>query len=409
MNDDAPRRLKGRSYAETRSAVLDLVRARESVSRVELAQLASLTEATISKIVRELLDEGIVIEAGRGKSTGGKRPILLTLNTGRLYALGVALDRWSTVLVLCGLNGSVVDRFVAAGSGSQSPRRVVSRAAGHVLKMLERNGIDRSSVVGLGVATSGRRHGPNGWGVDAVLADVWDTFDTATELQSRVGIPVVMENDANCAALGAFWSGTDPRRDFMSVYMSSGIGAGIVIGGSLYRGASGNAGEIGHVVVVPDGEECWCGGRGCLETVGPPRGVLRTVRADAALSARFPPADADGAYEVKPFTRIARAYHDGDPVARELVEESARHVATVLLGLVNALDLDRVQLTGPGFATVGEVYARAVRERLAAAAVSRGVHEVEVEIGDVGPDVAAIGAASLVLHSNLTPHYADRL
>ncbi|MEZ0493368.1 ROK family transcriptional regulator [Kineococcus sp. TBRC 1896] len=410
MNDAAPRRLKGRTSAETRSAVLDLIRAGEGISRAELALASSLTEATISKIVRQLLDEGIIIEAGRGRSTGGKRPTLLTLNTGRLYALGVALDRWSTVLVLCGLNGSVVDRTVAAGSGSQSPRRVVSRAAGHVRTLLQRNGVDPSDVVGLGVATSGRRRGPDGWGVDAAIADVWDTFDTASELEARTGIRVVMENDANCAALGSFWTGTDARRDFMTVYMSTGIGAGIVLGGSLYRGASGNAGEIGHVVVDPEGAECWCGGRGCLETVGPPRGVVRTVAADPVLSRRFlpgGPAQDRGASE--PFGQIARAYRAGDGAAEELIENAAQQVATVVLGLVNTLDLDEVRLAGPGFATLGEVYVRAVRERLAASAVSRGLHDVVVELGEVGPDVTAIGAASLVLHSSLTPHYAARL
>ena len=384
--------------------MLDLIRSSETISRVELSQRSSLTEVTIAKIVKELLAEGVVIEAGRGKSTGGKRPTLFTLNTGVLYAVGVSLDISKIVIALCGLNGTMVERVDLAGHGSQPPPQVMDRVAKSIKGLLTRRGLTKNSVVGVGVASTGRRRGSLGWGAYEEMDDIWDSFDIANELESRCGMDVMVENDANCVALGAFWAGgNDSARDFMTVYMSTGIGAGIVIGGSIFRGASDNAGEIGHIIVEPDGSECWCGSRGCLETVGPPKGIVMQVRADPELFGLFDGGDAVDESAV--YARVLRGFADGVPEAAALIDLSARRIAAALLGLVNALDLDHVQLTGPGFAAAGERYAAELQAVLDRAAFSRRIHPVAVEMGGTGPHVAAMGAASVVLHSSLTPHH----
>lgn len=404
MTDTSPRRLRGRSYAETRSAVLDLIRSSETVSRVELSQRSSLTEVTIAKIVKELLADGLIIEAGRGKSTGGKRPTLFTLNTGVLYAVGVSLDISRIVIALCGLNGTMIERVDLAGQGSEPPPEVMTRVSKSIKQLLTRRGLNRDSIVGVGVASTGRRRGSLGWGPYEETEDIWDDFDIAAELESRCRIAVIVENDANCVALGAFWAGgNDSPRDFMTVYMSTGIGAGIVIGGTIFRGTSDNAGEIGHIVVEPDGLECWCGSRGCLETVGPPKGMVLQVRADPELFALFDAGEA--ADEAAVYARVLRGLAERAPQAEALIDRSARRVATALLGLVNALDLDLIQLTGPGFAAAGERYAVELKAVVDRAAFSRRVHPVAVEMGGTGPDVAAMGAASVVFHGSLTPHH----
>ncbi|MCO4239243.1 ROK family transcriptional regulator [Pseudarthrobacter sp. MDT3-28] len=406
MTEITPRRLKGRSYAETRSAVLDLIRSSESISRVDLAQQSSLTEVTISKIVKELLAEGIVIPAGQGRSTGGKRPTLLKLNTGVLYAVGVALDVPTIVIVLCGLSGTLIERVDIPGMGVEPPPIVVARVAEAVSQLLERRGLQPSSIMGVGVASSGRRRGPLGWGADPTIAKNWEQFDTAAELELQCRIPVVVENDANCVALGTFWSrGTTAARDFMTVYMAQGIGAGIVINGAVFRGASDNAGELGHVVVEPDGVECWCGASGCLETVGTPRGIVRQVQADPKLAALFGVGDAPN--EAVIYKNVLEGLSKGMPQAEALITRSVDRVSSVLLGLANVLDLDWIQLTGPGFAAEGKRYAKQLRKLTDNASFTRGVHTVTVELGGTGPDVAALGAASVVLHGSLTPHHQN--
>lgn len=405
MDNAAPSRLKGRSYAETRSAVLDLIRSGDGISRVDLSHRSGLTEATISKIVKELLAEGVVTTVGLAESTGGKRATLLALNTSVLYALGVTLDVSTIVIVLCGLNGAAIHRLSLPGLGSDEPDEVIDRTARAIDAVLDDRGIGREAIVGIGLASGGRRGGPGGWGIEANLADRWDRVDVGEAVHTKTGLPVMVENDANCAALGTFWSGGQSSpRSFMTIYMAHGIGAGIVIGGSLYRGAGGNAGEIGHIIVQPDGPLCWCGARGCLETVAAPRGIVRRVLADEGLRAVLDlRTETDGGLV---YRRVLRAYTDGDPEIGRLVETSARWLAQTVLGLANTFDLSWIQLAGPGFAGTAEVYLAAVRRLLGEAALARGLHPVVVELGGVGPEVAALGAASVVLHSNLTPHHA---
>ena len=404
MTDTPPRRLKGRSYAETRSAVLDLIRSSETVSRVELSQRSSLTEVTIAKIVKELLAEGLIIEAGRGESTGGKRPTLFSLNTGVLYAVGVSLDTSTIVIALCGLNGTLVERVDLPGHGSEPPPEVMSRVATSIAQLLVRRGLNRDSIVGVGVASTGRHRGSQGWVHNEEMEDFWDAFDIAEQLERLCGMSVIVENDANCVALGTFWAGgNDAPRDFITVYMSTGIGAGIVVGGSIFRGASDNAGEIGHIVVEPDGLACWCGSRGCLETVGPPKGIVMQVRANPEMCDLF--GGGDDMDEASVYARVLDGLAKGVPQAESLIHLSAQRVATALLGLVNTLDLDLIQLAGPGFTTVGELYEAELRALVDRAAFARGVHTVAVRMGGTDLDVAARGAASVVFHNSLTPHH----
>ncbi len=394
--------LRGRSSAETRSAVLDLIRASGKISRVDLARRAVLTEATISKIVKELLATGLVVHAGYAESTGGKRPVLLKLSDGGRYAVGLTMDFHSSTVVLCGADGTELARTTAAGTGHDLPELVLDRLAADIENLMEREGIDRTAVIGLGVASAGRRGFPQGWNVDASFFDIWEPHSVEGELAQRTGLATIRENDANCAALGEFWVSPDPHRDFLTVYMSHGIGAGIVINGAIYRGVSGNAGEIGHMIAVPDGELCWCGARGCLETVASPRAMVDQVLADPDLRA------AVGVDESTPVGEIFRRLTSGPSSehagVRHVLETAAGHFASAIGDLVNALDLDLVVLAGPGFAGVGEVFLRAAQDRVLSTGFMRELHPITVRLASTGSETAALGAATVVLQRHLTPH-----
>jgi predicted NBD/HSP70 family sugar kinase len=183
--------------------------------------------------------------------------------------------------------------------------------------------------------------------------------------------------------------------------MTDGFGLGLVIDGHIYRGASSNAGEFGHVTVDPRGPECVCGRRGCLQAVGGMGRIVELALADQVFShdcrlrgtAKATRGD---------FAKIARAAARGDHRALALIRQSADHLASALVSIHNVLDLDQLVLAGPGFSVVGQVYADTVAEQLALGAFSRSRHTVRVGLSTMGNDVAALGAASLVLHSGLT-------
>jgi predicted NBD/HSP70 family sugar kinase len=403
----AIRRLKGASSLETRSAVVDLIRSNGEVSRIELAEQSGLTEATISKIVRALILDGIVVESGFGDSTGGKRPVLLTLNSASGYAIGVSLDSSGITYILADMSGTPVARMTERGFAGEAPPDVIKRVGADIGTLLERNGLDHGEVVGIGVSGAGRLDSAGGVLRSSRQAGDWEDFAIEEALRDATGLPVRFDNDANCAALGHFWSNRMPAtQDFATVYMATGIGCGIVIGGDVYRGSSSNVGEIGHMILEARGPECWCGSRGCLEVLAAPAAVV-----ERAWSKGIIPIHGSDARPAEPsvrsdFQRLATAASEGDEPSIALIRESAEYLAMALVSLVNILDLDTIFLAGPAFADAGELYLEVVRDYLARFAFMRSLHPVSVELGDTGLEAAAVGAASVVLHGHFTPHHS---
>lgn len=393
----------GPSSEHTRSAILDLVRSSGTVSRIELAEMSGLTATSITRIVKSLIEAGLVVETGVGDATGGKRRSLLELNPHARYAVGLSLDDARLTYVVADLGGDVVGHYVSAGIGRVPPREVIPRIAEELAQLFVRLDIPTEDIVGVGVAGAGLDLGADAERF-STSAEEWDSFPVQQELEAAISLPVVRDNDASCAALGEFWAGRLPAtQDFATLYMSDGFGLGLIVEGRLYRGASSNVGEIGHMVIDVDGPECWCGSRGCLEMVAAPRAVVAAAMRDADLVAELRLSGDDSTLR-HDFDVIARAAARGHATCCALIEHSARAVAAAVLSVVNLLDLDRVHLAGPGFADAGAIYVRAVRDLVTRVTRARAVHGVAVELSDPGFDVAAVGAASLALQYVLTPH-----
>jgi predicted NBD/HSP70 family sugar kinase len=394
----------GPSSENTRSAVLDLIRSGGVVSRVDLAEASGLTATSITRIVKVLIAEGLVIETGYGDSTGGKRRTLLELNAGSRYAIGLSLDDERLTYVVTDLAGNLVGRLVAEGLRDTYPPEVIARITEQLDILLHQLDVKKSDVVGVGLARPGQLDNAGGVLHGSLNTAQWEEFAVKEALEEASGFTVVLENDAACAALGEFWTGRMPAtQDFATLYMATGIGCGIVIGGSVYGGASLNAGEIGHMIVDVNGPDCWCGSRGCLEILAAPRSVVNRALKDEALVAALNLSGLRSDLRVD-FALIARAAAQGDPTCVGLIEESANYLAAALLSLTNLIDLDHLYLAGPGFADAGSIYYRIIRDRLESLAFMRSVHPVHVELSEVGLESAALGAAAVVLQSELTPH-----
>ncbi len=396
----------GPSSEKTRSAILDLVRSGGVVSRVELAVRSGLTPASITRIVKTLIADGMVVETGFGDSTGGKRPTLLQLNSSAGFAIGLSLDDARLTYVVTDLSGKLVGRLVSRGIRGTLPSDVVERIGEELSILLRQLDIGRGDVVGIGVAGAGRLDETGGILRSSLSADEWESFDVEDALETEAGLPVVLEKDSACAALGEFWVGRIPASDdFATLYMATGIGLGLVIQGQVYGGASANAGEIGHMVLDVNGPECWCGSRGCLEMLAAPLSVVRRALADRELATSLGLSGEPADLRID-FALIGRSAARGDVGSVALIEESAGYLATAIVSTVNLLDLGQLYLAGPGFADAGAIYARAIRRRLDGVGFLRPVHPVRVELSEVGLESAALGAAAVALQKRLTPHHA---
>lgn len=400
----AARRL-GPSSANTRSAVLDMVRSGGTVTRTELAERSGLTATSITRIVKSLIEDGLVIETGFSESTGGKRSSLLELNSTGRFAVGLSLDAGRLTYVVTDLAGTVIGRLVSPGIEEAGPSEDVVRIARELGQLLVQLDIALESVVGVGVAGAGLDLGAGAERL-SITSTEWESFALNKALEPRIGLPVVRDNDAACAALGQYWAGRVPAtQDFATLYLSNGFGLGLMVGGSVARGASSNVGEIGHMVIDIDGPQCWCGARGCLEMLAAPRAIVAEALQDADLTQQLQLTGDPQRFRAD-FEAVARAAAQGEPRCCELIKRSARYVAAAVLSIVNVLDLDRIVLAGPGFADAGALYVREIRSYVSQFARTRSIHPVLIELADPGLDAAAGGAATLALQHALTPHAA---
>lgn len=388
-----------------RGLVLEAIRLRPGTSRTEVARHTGLTSAAVSTIVRGLIQDGLVGEGSPGVSTGGKPPASLHVRRGAGYALGIHFDPAVAFVVLADLDGTVVDHARIPTADLHTPREVVARLAVGARTVLARANVERHGLLGVCVASPGpfdatRRvilNSPHfGDRQDVPIADM---------LEDALELDVLIENDANAAAIGEMWVGV--ARDvanFLYVYLGSGTGGALFINHELYRGCTGHAGAIAHVTVEPDGALCPCGNRGCLGTVSScaaivqaARGLPKAMQRDLGLS--FDPQAIDDDHR-----KIIQAAAAGERHAVDLLERPAQALARAAVSLINVLDLDHVVLGGHAIDGVQEIYLDAIRKatvRQPHAHPSQHIHVAASRSDDLA---GAIGAASVVFHEQYTPH-----
>ena len=384
------------STGTSKGLVLDLIRTLGPVSRTDLAAETGLTAATMSTVVRQLLAEGLVRETSLGRPNGGRPAVMLEIDTSARFAVGVQLGGESITYVAVNLRGAVVGRIRTPGVGQADPAEMISRIVEQLRQMLLALGIDESLVVGIGVVSPGPVDVARGAVLGAFHMAAWREVPLRDLIAEATGLPVVFDNDATAAALGDFWAGaTEGARSHATVYMGLGIGAGVLLDGTVFRGASSNTAELGQVAIAADAT----GRRLTVEELAGPMSVVRAAQASPADAERLGLTGDDFAQ----FTMVAKAAARGDAFAAQLIETSARHLATAVTTMADLFDLDSVTLAGPGFATAGPLYLGVIEAQVNADFFSRARHGVRVRLSPQMRDAAAVGAATLVLQSELAP------
>ncbi|PAZ15787.1 sugar kinase [Streptomyces sp. SA15] len=387
------------------AVVLDAIRTRGPVSRVELATLTGLTNQTVSNVVRKLLDAGLVTESGHAPSNGGKRRTLLSPRPDGAYALGVHLDPDAAVIVLVDLAGEAVMTRRLRLTMPSEPADVVDRVARAGLRLVDRSAVDPDRLLGLGVAAPGPIDGSTGAVVFPPNLPGWDRVPLTKMFAEATEMPVALDNDATAAAIGERWIGGEARAgSFLFVYLGTGIGAGIVLNNTVLHGDSGNAGEFGHMAVEPGDRACHCGSMSCLGPYCSPAAIIddllrrhgRTVADRIGLSCT--PEDRH-----EDWRRLRRAARSGDPDARDVVRHAARRIGQAVRGATSLLDVSRVVLGGEALRGIEPLLCEEIDAAVNSTSVARAIRPLAIEQSVIGETVGAVGAASLVLHGNYTP------
>jgi predicted NBD/HSP70 family sugar kinase len=221
-------------------------------------------------------------------------------------------------------------------------------------------------------------------------------------LAAATGLSTLVDKDVTSAAVAETWAGgPSGAGSFIFMYMGTGIGCGLVLNDEVVRGTSGNAGEIGHIMVDPGGPRCDCGLRGCVKSSCVPQVLVAQAEGagvlDGSREGTNGPAIQEG------FAELCAKADAGDPKASEILDRSAVLVARAVSVVTNALDVDRVVFGGPFWSGLSERYLERIPELVRDNSASREIHAIEVVGTGVGEDVGAVGAACLVLEHTLAP------
>jgi len=373
--------------AINRSHVLNAIKTHGPIGRADIARQTGLSPATVTSISAKLISQNLVLEKSAGDSSGGRPPILLVINPKGGYVVGIKLTETHAVCALTDLEALVIAKSSMPLSG-HDPAQVVDDLAQMVLTVIHEQKIAKKRLLGVGVGLAGIVDAEEGILRQSPIYG-WDNVPLRAMLQSKLRIPVYIENDVNTLTLTERWFGHGQGVDhFLTVTVGRGIGLGIVANGQFYRGQTGGAGEFGHTTINPDGPLCACGKRGCLEAyVGDP-GLIRAAQESFALGKL--------SSSVQNLDELLSLAQTGDMAAIQIFDQAGRILGIGIANLINLFNPKKIIISGEG-TREGDFLFVPMKESIQQNTMPGLFDPNTVQIAPWGDDAWARGAAGLVL------------
>ncbi len=373
-----------------RSTVLRRLYLGQSMSRQELSQHSGLSPATVTNVVVELLQEGIVLESGIEASQGGRPRSILTINPHFGYILGVeAGDTFVRIEIFdltLHLLGSVAYPLTLNES---QPEQVVQYIHQGIQAVLHQRDVTHENVIGVGIGVGGLVEKGSAslpsWG--------WQSFPLATLLEENLHIPIFLENAAKAMAQAeSLFGAGQGYEDIAVLLVGTGIGAGIITDGFLYHGASNTAGEWGHTTLQLDGRPCRCGSYGCLEAYAGASGIIERLREVAPESSLLQWNDQEST-----ISALVAAARDGNLAAIQVLKDTAHYLGAGIANLINIFNPQLIVLGGWAGLEIGEYILPELRQFVARYALKQPFSATRIELSQLGQNATAMGAAALIL------------
>ncbi|WP_042221605.1 ROK family transcriptional regulator [Oceanobacillus manasiensis] len=361
-----------------KSIILNKVRTSEPISRAQIAKETKLTPPTVSSIVKELLEEGIVRESSLGESKGGRKPTMLHIDPNAFYIVGVDAGPESVTSILTDLAGNIVHR-----ADSQLYTPITNEQFMGILKDAIRETIlapsrEKRDIIGIGVAMHGVVNIDSGTSLIAPNLKL-KNIPIKAELEREFSLKVKVENDARAMALGESWFGGHASSSMVAVNIGRGVGAGLVINGKLYHGDRDIAGEIGHMTIDLNGPVCTCGNTGCLQA----------FVAGPAITARSQKEGVTG-------EEIAKLAQGGDKEAKDLLKETGKLIGIGLVNLIHLVNPEKIVLGG-GVMKSEKFMLPTVKETISDRGLTTDAKETNVSVTKLGDHATLLGAVALLL------------
>ncbi len=352
-----------------------------------------MSRSTIAARIDVLMRLGLVAPYGDGVSTGGRPPSLLAMNPESRVVAGVDIGASHTSVALADLAGVVLAEHRAELDVATGPEKVLGSALGAIGKLLkaQKRSVAELSAIGLGLP--GPVEHSSGRAINPPIMPGWDRYDVPAHVQRTFSVPVLVDNDVNIMALGEQHAHLPDVHDLVFIKVATGIGAGLISGGQLQRGAQGAAGDLGHVRVArADDVTCRCGNQGCLEAIAAGPALARALR-DAGV-------DAASGQEVVALVRR------GDAAAAQVVRQAGRDIGEVVATVVNVMNPSAIVIGG-ALADAGESLIAGIREVVYNRSLPLATEHLTIMTARAGERAGVIGAAALAIGHVLSPASID--
>ncbi|WP_297712700.1 ROK family transcriptional regulator [Clostridium sp.] len=379
------------------SAVLKIIKDNGSLSRAEIAKLTGLTPASVTNITKFLIEDNFLIESKIGESSGGRPPIILEFNPDARYVVGVGIGVGVIDVVITNLSASIIiKRSMRIEEERYDYDLVLKKLVNLINEVVKSSKIDKEKILGVGVALHGIVNAKTGISIHALYYG-WKNRDIKEKLEEALDLTVYVDNDVRAMSLGESWFGaTKDIANFVTLNISNGIGAGIIINNMPYYGVDFSAGEIGHIVVEADGDKCNCGNYGCLETVASNNNITRKAIKLIKQGVNSSLSKAIDDINDLSIEDICKAANDGDELSITILKEAARYIGIAITNLINILNPTAIVV-------VGEIFENTTHtiETLSEIVKNRGLklssENVRIIRSLLGRDAAVVGAATLVI------------
>ena len=373
-----------------RQIVLNYVREREPISRAEIARETELQRSTVSAIVEDLTREGLIEEVGEGESTGGRRPKMLKLRAAGPIAVGVSITPTCTTIATSDLAGRVIDQQEFLTNPDQTLSQVIEIVRDYSVR-------SPGAIEGVGISLPGLVDPSTGYAL-YIPYFLWRDLPISEIISNAVGLPVVIDNDANAMALAELWFGrpeVNAARDFIMVLVAEGVGTGIIFDGQVYRGQRGAAGEFGHMVIGEHAPvQCSCGSDDCWEAFASERAAIARYRKLAKISNK----------NQITFKDVVDRALGGEENARIALVETARYLGVGISNLIIGFSPEAV-VVGGEIARAWDLIESALTEAIEHS-VRRGLPSARILPSTLGTTPTLRGALSLVLASKFAAAFA---
>lgn len=312
--------------------MLNIIR-KKPVSRAELARLTGLTRAAITLIVDELIQEGVLEEIGMAKTSIGRKPILLDLNTQNHYALGLYISREECCISISNIKAEPIMKRDVLLEPFANAEECMNKIISSIHELIDDSELAHESFMGIGVVTPGPVDIYTGTILNPPNFDKWHNVNIVQKLQEHFRLPVYLENySASLALIEKNYGRGVEIENFMLMVVNEGIGAGIIMKDQLYRGVGGFGHEVGHTTINYNGPKCSCGNRGCLEVYASIPSILGAI--------------ANKGIVLSSWQDVVDRALEGDEICKKAIEDEASYLAAGITNVMNILELEAVILAG---------------------------------------------------------------